>query len=248
MLIIVILLLDNYVYLNLILIDNLIAKLKKEIYFSFKISIMLVNYDSSSDEESIPSNPNSKIINDNTTKTLKNSSNSSMNVMTNNSNLEAKKVILNPSNLKFKSSKLLLKLPDVSSLLSSIREGGHDDDDSTQIRRPLKLETEDYRNVPPPEYSLTREGEWMDQYNEKHGKRKLPRQYQKDDQYPSMDKYIKLNSNITNQLNEESSIKKNDKIIEEPTGKQPQRIKSDGNRLIPTQARIKRSNIPTESN
>ena len=205
---------------------------------------MLVNYDSSSDEEFMPSNP-SKFINDNRIKTPKNSSNPSI---TNSSNLATKKVIFNPSNLKVKSSQPRLKLPDVSILLNSIKEGGHDNDDSTQIRRPLKLETEDYRNVPPPEYSLAREGEWMDQYNEKHSKRKLPREYQKDDQNPSMDKYIKLNSNITNQLNEESSIKKNNKIEEEQTGKQPQRIKNDGNRLIPTQARIKRSNIPTESN
>jgi len=124
------------------------------------------------------------------------------------------------------------KLPDVDQLLGSMpaRSFGHQIEEE---RPSANAEVEDYRNVPPPQFSLVQDAEMKDAAYRKF-KRPMPGSFEKEGECPVIDKYQKLN----------------EKKVENPPSAQNEKMKDEnihkGHSLAPTHLKTKRANIPVE--
>jgi len=123
------------------------------------------------------------------------------------------------------------KLPDVDQLLGSMpaKSFGH----QIEEERPNAVhEQEDYRNVPPPQFSLVQDGEMKDAAYRKF-KRPMPGSFEKEGECAVMDKFQKLN-----QKKSENPPSQNDKMRDENIHK--------AHSLAPTNIKTRRANIPIE--
>jgi len=202
---------------------------------------MLVNYDFSSDEEQKqPTNTTANAkppINNNTT-------NKPSSTNTKPETTAPKKITINPIKIGSKPPTQRSKLPDVGALLNSIPEGPTGDSSPKKTNLSNMFTAEDFRNCPPPEFSLRQEGEFREQVEERYGaKRRIQRESKDGEEWSSMDKYQKLDGKVNNQW--DNPPKKAEQIQIESSNKEKNNTK-EANRLIPTQTKLKRANIPME--